>query len=269
MVKINPLQGLSRKTITALGNTPEVEAFMRGLPYVPNTWGGYASRAVELKLCDPTTEAVVDLLGGPGIVDLSSSELAFQDEGRFLTYQSDFIYTKRKAHAESLIPDREYLIHEAKLIFSQWQIGIEEGNKRADEIQKLIGTGSISSCSALVMKMDGLRGGIDANLAEFVATMLSADVLEPESPARLSRFWLGGIMDVVEYTHDRYGSLADIEDVHTDEIALTAKGLSQFFCVIDASDRDEARALSKADWDYVYPVFAPPTSLSIIDGTEQ
>ena len=58
----NPMRVFSRTVAGAIENSPQVEAFLDGRPFVPNTWGGYATRAIDLDLAEPTPAAVTDLL---------------------------------------------------------------------------------------------------------------------------------------------------------------------------------------------------------------
>lgn len=272
MSRSDPLVGLSRKTATAIDNTPEVEAFLSGSRVVPNTWGGYATRAVDLGLVEPVVSEVVDLLGGPNIVNLRDPDIIFDGGHGYSWYKSDYINRQAERHLADLRPESRRLVSTANLIMSQWEVDPEIARSESDAIQEMIDGGQIDDDTATSLacaKRDGLWSGVEVTMADFMQQMLGANVLDEEVPSELANYWAQGLSQVVNEFEDDYGYIDDFDRLPISEIHLARNHTGAFLACLQRAPERLADVYAQKDWEYIEPIFAAPTSLSVIDGTEK
>jgi len=271
MTHHSPLGGLSPRVAASVEANPDVDAFLAGRKTTPNSWGAYATKVIDLELCTPTAAAVVALLGGPDLVDLRDPSVQFVEPRDFREYTEKFLDIKEREHEAGLRPERNRLYDEAKLIVSQWGVDPGEAEQRVGLLQQRIDQAATDDDTTLLcMERDGLDSGVEVTLAEFAGSMIGASVVDwEESPSELAFSWIEGIQAVVESVERDHNYSPEIDAFKLGDIYLSVSQMGSFLGSVSSSNRRLARVYAKEDWETVWPVFAAPTSLSVIDGNEQ
>lgn len=264
----DPLRALSRTVVQSVENSPENSAFRAGLNIVPNTWGAYATRAIDLELCDPTIESVTDLLGGAELVDLNDPDIMFTSTYGFGAYYAAFIAQRTLYYEKDLTIEAKRLNGVVKLITSQWEVDLASSQPEADKLQEMIEESTPQvDLDIICMKRDGLQDGLSVTLAEYAKAMLGANILNDDAPSELAVHWIKGIKDVVNALEEDYLYL-DLDDRRIADLHLSRRHVNELTQQINHGVKIEAREKAEVDWDVIGIVFEAPSNLSILDGTE-
>lgn len=269
------LRTLSRKTQLAVENSPEVEAYRYGSEVVPNTWGGYATKAIDLGLAEPTADSVIALLGGRSIVDLKDPDVLFKNPRNYDSYRHAFQEAAVLRHSADLIIERNRLLQTAQIVIKQWEIDPDEGQKAADDIQEVLNDTPFDvDTTLLCMKRDGMRDGIDVSLGEFATTMFGVNVLDEEAPSELARHWVAGVGSVIDSIYYDYSDTgfidrtSNVSELPVKDVALNSLLIGRFIGAVSRSHMAQAYVYAEQEWEAIQPIFMPPDSLTVLHGNE-
>ena len=192
-----------------LGNGPEYEALFNG-GVIATTKSTYASRLMEHHVIDP--DEALALLGYDSS-DLEDPEIYFEDPSAFYDFKHRTIDQFREEASKDLNVEVRRLRDIVDIVMSGYTVDDpDEARRRSYEIQddiedadKSYVTPKFDDLDALhpedfrqqqsirVMERDALHSGVRVELTEFVATMLSCNVLDEEFGSELGAVWIRAI----------------------------------------------------------------------------
>lgn len=245
-------------------HTPEFEAALNGHDFVPDTWGGYATRLMDYHDLEPA-EAIAALR-------LTSEQLSDPD----ILFTTDSYYDPRQYylklfHKEALSDfevEARRLRGVVDLVMTAYLVGDEKAaSEQADQLQAQISNRELEEdkIDLACARRDSLISGVQISMDEFVQTMLGANVIDEEHPSELATQWIQSIKDVVEDTCREY--FLD-EEVKASDIVLGREAFT--FMKRLLSPGEEAYRVADENWNYIKPVFIarPLKEFSLIAGTE-
>lgn len=269
----DPFRTLSRKTRSSIENSPEVQAHLDGSDLVLRTWGGYATRAIDLDLCEPNVEAVKRLLGGDRWVDLSSPDIVFggiYGSAAFNDYQDDYISQREAYYRDDLNVEVRRLEGILDILVKSWRIPEEMANLRANELQEMLDDRDGSNMKhevLLCIKRDALASGIEVDFATFTQELLRCNVLSDEFPSELAQGWIAGIREALRRLYYEY-QYFNFENVYPDEIYVSVQMAAAVKQTIRSMAGSMARERAEIDWATLEPVFLLDNSHRTLSGTE-
>ncbi|MBP9738883.1 hypothetical protein KBD20_04295 [Candidatus Saccharibacteria bacterium] len=265
----NPLEG-----------GPRLEAALDGSGVIADTWGGYATRLMDLYDIEPE-EAIALLELTPA--HMRDSDIHFQSGRGF----GDFEYHTKQRYIEAatkdLIPEVLRMQNTVDTVMSGYVLSnTVEAKNQAEDIQleidiaseegRLLEFGSAErdqynrDQDFRCMKRDALYSGVSIQLDEFVRTMLETNILDPEYPSELWKVWITALDHAVDYFW-RDSAKPDLkisEMVAGRSIFIDFKSsLSDTYAV--------ATEISEARWKVIEPIFRADLihDISLVAGTEQ
>lgn len=275
--KKDPFRTLSRRVRASLENSPEVEAFISGDRILPLTWGGYATRALDMELCEPTVDAVVTLLGGDRWVNLGSSELVFagtDGEDLFDDFRFEYIDGREKLYLDDLRVEVNRLSAVIDTIVSNWKIDPELGQTRANEVQKTLDADDPESelteleFASLCNKRDALSGGIEVNFEEFAKALLGCNVLDEESPSELAPGWIRGVKLALSRALRQYARRLPLSELYARDFLVIFPMILEVKNSIERYAYSLAQQRAEEDWEKIEPVFMIKGAHRTLAGTE-
>lgn len=271
----DPFRTLSRRVRASLENSPEIEAFISGDRILPLTWGGYATRAIDMELCEPTRDAVVALLGGERYVLLSDPEIVFSGvNGNYMFEDYRFSYIEQcyKTHLKDLDIEVNRLTSIVDAIVSGWKIDKDIAEREADQIQDIIESEDEAitelELAALCCKRDAISDGINMHFETFAETMLSCNVLDEEFPSELAQGWVSGVNKSLQEALREYFFDIDIRLLKPNEVFVSRSMIAAMKVEVRALAHSMAQKKAEEDWEKIEPVFLIKGTHRTLAGTE-
>lgn len=245
--------------------TPEFEAALNGSEFIPDTWGGYATRLMDMRDLEPGESIAALGLTGEQLAD-PEIQFTFDSYDNPRDFYVNKFYTEALKDLEvearrlrgivdvvmsgSMYDDLDAALVESELIQSE----IDDGKYEDDEMDL--------ACTA----RDALDSGVEIAMDEFVVEMLSTNVLNDEYPSELARLWIQTIKDVVEDVCEEYRL---DEEVKAHYVVLGRDAFIKMKAWLKPYEL--ARDVAEERWDYLKPVFTARAlgEFSLLAGNER
>lgn len=246
--------------------TPEFEAALSGSDFIPDTWGGYATRLMDARDLEPT-EAIAALGLEPW--QMADPDIHFVRGSWQSNPYSYFVNGKFYDDAlEDLNKESDRLRNIVDVVMSGYVLEDSvAADEEADRIQSKIESKELSSdeMDLACAERDALYSGVRIGLDEFVATTLSVNAVSGEEPSELAQLWVRAVKETVEDVCSDYfiDEEAIVKDIVLGRSAFVAmkRGLHP---------SNEAMEAAQNRWDFVSPAFKarPLQEFSLIAGNE-
>lgn len=271
----DPFAVLSRRVGQSVENNPEVEAIRNGQSVVPNTWGGYATKALDLGICEANRDQIVWLFGGEELVDLRSTEILFRGrsgEEAFGDYENRFKSARHKFYFDDLKIEVRRLRTIFNEITSQWKVSEEESDRLGNLIQAEIDSGIEDSLdetliALLCIKRDAVWDGYQVDLQTFCEAILGCNVLDEENPSELARYWVNGINKGLQRLFENYRYFK-FEGITLSQIFVSRDIMESIIDELDWGSYKLACEYADHDWNHIAPVFNVAPAHRTLTGDE-
>lgn len=258
----------------------EFDAAADGSGVKANTWGGYATELMDLYDLEP--QEAIDLLGLTP-EQMRDPHVHFQRGNWFYAFKNSMINKYEEDARKDLLVEARRLIDVVDIVMNGYRLpDIAEANARAEEIQDDMDDESRrirelarreteeerQEQDIRCMDRDAHYSGVRISVDEFVAVMLSTNVLSEEHPSELAQIWISALSDAVEYFW--------IENARPDfEIGKMIAG-RDIFETFKSNLKDVHRLsyeYAQARWKVVEPVFIADArslrELALVTGQEE
>jgi hypothetical protein len=257
--------GIARRN--PIEHTPEFEAALSGSTIIPDTWGGYATRLMDLYDLEPS-EAIAIL--GLTREQMADPEIKFGPQAYHRSPYSFFVHGRFYEEAQKdLKVEARRLRSVVDIVMSGYVlVDTVVANEEADKIQTKIESRELSSdeMNLACAERDASYSGVRISLDEFVATMLSVNAISGEEPSELAQLWVRSVKEVVEDICRKY--VIDEESI-VKNIVLGRDAFTEMKGGLNPSQ--EALEAAEDRWDFIKPVFTarPLREFSLLAGTEK
>lgn len=178
-------------------NTPATEAMLGGERVIKASLGHYASTLLEYwseRGVDYTPQQILDLLGiTPDM--LRDDSVQFTDSYDFGDYKQSRIGYFRNQAREYFAPEVKRLATIANMIRSGYAIDKAEADTELVALYEILDTQNDDvECAKILSHIKALESGVCLSLEEYVAVMLSANVVRPgDFESELAKAWISGV----------------------------------------------------------------------------